>query len=54
MDLTQYMQSAEFPMFRPSGSGSVGVENFFPIILRKSQFEIACPQTIINQGFMTY
>ena len=27
MDLTQYLQSAEFPMFRPSGSGSGGVEN---------------------------
>ena len=38
MDLTQYLQSADFPMFRPSGSGSGGVENFSPIILRKSQF----------------
>ena len=30
MDLTQYHKSAEFPMFRPSKSGSGGVENLLP------------------------
>ena len=30
MDLTQYLQSAEFPMFRPSESGLGGVENSLP------------------------
>ena len=30
MDLTQYLQSAEFPMFRPSKSGSGGVEKYSP------------------------
>ena len=30
MDLTQHLQSTEFPMFSPSKSGSGGVENLLP------------------------
>ena len=32
MDLTKYHKSTEFPMFRPSGSGSGGVEKFLSIL----------------------
>ena len=31
----------------------VTVAQYIYIILRKSQFENACPQTLINQGFRT-
>ena len=33
MDLTKYHKSTEFPMFRPSKSGSGGVENLLPHIV---------------------
>ena len=32
MDLTQHHKSTEFPMFRPSESGSGGVENLLPFM----------------------
>ena len=47
MDLTQYLQSAEFPMFRPSGSGSGGVEKFSPSYIHLT----ATAETLINRAF---
>ena len=47
MDLTQYLQSAEFPMFRPSGSGSGGVEKFSPSYRHLT----ATAETLINRAF---